>query len=199
MREWWNGIHERLLTNVCYNGILISSMPKGISRHYTKELLAPLVRDSFSFLEVVRKLGVTYSSGSMQTHVARRIRAFGIDTSHFTGKGSNRGERHVGGYKKLPAEEILILRNAGMRTKTYKLRRAMLESGVEYVCGICKMLPFWNGKELGLEVEHKNGNALDNRIENLCFICPNCHSQTNTFCTKNMGKYAKLTQPGRGN
>ena len=29
---------------------------------------------------------------------------------------------------------------------------------------------------------HKDHNNRNNRIENLCFLCPNCHSQTETFC-----------------
>ena len=35
----------------------------------------------------------------------------------------------------------------------------------------------WNDEDLGLELDHRSGNAADNRPENLCFLCPNCHSQ----------------------
>lgn len=54
-----------------------------------------------------------------------------------------------------------------------------------YVCHLCKMEPFWNGKELVLQIDHINGINNDNRIENLRFLCPNCHSQTETFSAKN--------------
>ncbi len=40
-------------------------------------------------------------------------------------------------------------------------------------------------------MEHKNGDTYDNRLENLCFLCPNCHSQTKTFSGKNAKKNKK--------
>jgi hypothetical protein len=45
----------------------------------------------------------------------------------------------------------------------------------------------WNDKPIVLELEHKDGNSENNRPENLCLICPNCHSQTETFKGKNKG------------
>lgn len=45
-----------------------------------------------------------------------------------------------------------------------------------------------DGKNIPLELEHKNGNHFDNRIENLEILCPNCHAQTDTYCGKNIKK-----------
>lgn len=56
---------------------------------------------------------------------------------------------------------------------------------IEYkCCGITE----WNGKPLTLQLHHINGNNRDNRLENLTFLCPNCHSQTDNFSGKNAGK-----------
>ena len=52
------------------------------------------------------------------------------------------------------------------------------------VCGISE----WNGKSIVLEIDHIDGNYENNKPENLRFICPNCHSQTDTYKSRNMGK-----------
>lgn len=48
-------------------------------------------------------------------------------------------------------------------------------------CAICDLGPEWNGLSLTLQLDHINGKPKDNRIENLRLLCPNCHSQTETF------------------
>lgn len=53
-------------------------------------------------------------------------------------------------------------------------------------CGIAD----WLGQKIVLELDHINGNSRDHRLENLRLLCPNCHSQTNTWRgrNKNSGK-----------
>lgn len=55
-----------------------------------------------------------------------------------------------------------------------------------YKCSVCGIFE-WNNKQIVLELEHKDGNSDNNKIENLCLICPNCHSQTNTYKARNKG------------
>jgi len=56
---------------------------------------------------------------------------------------------------------------------------------VEYVCTECGITN-WNGKDIVLEIDHINGDNTDNRIENLRYLCPNCHSQTSTYKGRNI-------------
>lgn len=148
-------------------------MPK---RSYTKEMLSEAVIKSTSIYDVLRHLGLKLAGGS-HANIAKRIRHFGIDTSHFHGRGSNRGESHKGGPKRKGWQEVLVIRPQGTREEAFRLRRALIESGVDYRCVECGIGPEWNGKELRLEVEHLNRDIADCRRENLRFMCPNCHSQ----------------------
>jgi len=155
---------------------------------YTKELLESVVIDSVSILEVIQKLGKKPGGG---THgfIKRKIKNFEIDTSHFQGQKANSGLRHKG-YKGRSYQEVLIKREKGSRETAYILRRALIESGREHRCeGVgCTITDNWCGKPIQLHVHHKNGNWLDNEKENLEFCCPNCHSQTNNYCSKNNRK-----------
>lgn len=64
--------------------------------------------------------------------------------------------------------------------------RRFLEILHGYNCSVCGVTD-WNGKPITLEVEHKDGNSDDSSPENVCLICPNCHSQTDTYKGKNRG------------
>lgn len=156
-------------------------MPNKTKYKYDGFILRKLVAESISIREVMTKLGITPISGGMHAHIKTRIKKEGIDTSHFRGKGANFGTKHIGGKYKYTSIEILRINNSGYRTKAHRLRRALLEIGRPYNCYICGLSGIWQNKPLKLEVEHISGNALDNREDNLQFICPNCHSQTETF------------------
>lgn len=65
------------------------------------------------------------------------------------------------------------------------MRRHVHETN-NHTCTVCN-LSEWNGKPITLEVDHIDGHHLNNSIDNLRSICPNCHSQTDTYKAKNTG------------
>lgn len=55
---------------------------------------------------------------------------------------------------------------------------------LDYKCAECS-IDTWNGKQLTLDLDHINGINSDNRLENLRYLCPNCHSLTHTYKGRN--------------
>ena len=70
--------------------------------------------------------------------------------------------------------------------QTFKLKQRLLQENVlENKCMMCGITE-WMNKKIHMELHHKNGVRHDHRINNLLLLCPNCHSQTETFRAKNM-------------
>lgn len=91
--------------------------------------------------------------------------------------------------QKYSLEEILVENSAYKNSDNLK-KRLIKEKIFEYKCAMCG-LDKWNNKYISLHLEHKNGIHNDNRLENIELLCPNCHSQTNTYAGKNLQKNKK--------
>lgn len=65
------------------------------------------------------------------------------------------------------------------------LKRRLIDAGLKEdrceQCGIDE----WLGLPISIQLHHKNGDGGDNRLFNLEFLCPNCHSQTDTWGGRN--------------
>lgn len=81
-----------------------------------------------------------------------------------------------------PLDEIFA---ANTRRSRGHLKGRLLSAGLKdgrcERCGISE----WCGLPLSMALHHINGDRLDNRVENLELLCPNCHSQTETFSGRN--------------
>lgn len=150
----------------------------------TDVMLADAVASNKSFRGVLSTLGLRQAGGS-QSHYTRRAKALGLDMAHFTGQVHNKGK--VSPSRRTP-EEVLVLRTEGGRAKSHQLVRSLLVIGRKHECSECGQGPEWRGHPLTLDVDHINEDWLDDREENLRFLCPNCHSQ---FSRKLIGNMAK--------
>lgn len=79
-----------------------------------------------------------------------------------------------------PIEEVLREAKHRSHIKGRLLRAGLLKNE----CGECGLTE-WRGKPLSIQIDHINGVRNDNRLENLRMLCPNCHSQTETFASRN--------------
>lgn len=79
-----------------------------------------------------------------------------------------------------------MLKSVENKTASHKtLRRYLLFKYGEkcWNCGITE----WNNKKIQFELEHIDGNSMNQELYNLSILCPNCHSQTDTYKSKNRG------------
>lgn len=162
----------------------------GNLRPYTKDWLQELCAQSFSLAEVLRKTG-RKGGGSQQT-LKKKIEQFNIDISHFTGQLWNKGktkqtDERIASYasnmEKYTLNEILVQDSS----ITQKVLREYIKrhNVLPYVCQTCGCTGEWQNGIISLELDHINGNNKDNRIQNLRYLCPNCHALTETYRGKN--------------
>ncbi|MET9322879.1 HNH endonuclease signature motif containing protein [Streptomyces sp. NPDC003038] len=151
---------------------------------WTREILAEAVAASTTMCAVLRRLGLEVVGGH-HTHITRRVKAFGIDTAHFTLPSP------AGRPKTRRTPESVLVKQDGAharRAQSEQLKRALASLGVPEQCQLCGTDPTWQGYPLPLEVDHIDGDWRDNRPENLRLLCPNCHSTTDTYRGRAKGR-----------
>ena len=144
------------------------------------EQFVELLKKSSTISEVLFKLGYTVKGNSWgYSQVKRRMDDLNLDYSIFKGKSVVIKTTKLNNVRK---EDILKENCKHQRTV---LRRYIIKNNlIPYKCAICGCTE-WQGKTLSLELDHINGINNDNRLENLRFLCPNCHSQTSTYGSRN--------------
>ncbi len=139
-----------------------------------------LVKSSLNISEVLFKLGYSTKGNSWgYSQVKQRMTDLNISGRDFRGKSS----LSICTQQKKIDKDKLFCKNS-KHTRTVLRKVIIKEKLIPYKCAICGITE-WQGKTLSLELDHINGENNDNRLENLRFLCPNCHSQTDTYGSRN--------------
>jgi hypothetical protein len=126
--------------------------------------------------EALRRLGPRPAGGNHQT-LKKLVDRYGISTEHFDPYWTQRGHRRLDA---TPLEAILVERSTYSRNH---LKRRLYDEGLKgRVCELCGQGEEWRGRQMALILDHINGVATDNRLENLQIVCPNCAATLDTHC-----------------
>lgn len=146
----------------------------------TDEEFVDLVKSSLNTSEVLFKLGYTTKGNSWgYSQVKQRMVDLNLSGKDFRGKTTAAA---INDSKKINKDKLFC---KGSKHARNILRKTIIQENlIPYKCAICGIIE-WQGKTLSLELDHINGENNDNRLENLRFLCPNCHSQTTTYGSRN--------------
>jgi Bacterial regulatory proteins, luxR family/HNH endonuclease len=181
----------------------------------TRQLVAELLARGLSSMEIARVLGLSKSTvcyhkrrlgHAIDAKFNRRYDWTEVQRYYDLGHSIAQCEAHFGFARKTfmdaakrgdlvtrpHAAPIEIYLVKGRRTNRTHLKRRLVATGLKQNrcerCGI----ESWLGEPLSMALHHVNGDGLDNRLENLALLCPNCHAQTPNFSGRNR-KIGRLT------
>jgi hypothetical protein len=147
---------------------------------FTEEELRQALASSLCWSEALRKLRLRAAGGNHRT-IQKYARIWGIPTAHFD---ANEARAQATRGRALPLDQILV---AGSTYSRGHLKARLYASGLkERRCELCGQDEEWNGRTMALILDHVNGVATDNRIENLRIVCANCAATLPTHCGRNI-------------
>lgn len=158
-------------------------------RNISKEVLQEAANKSNSYSGILKNLGLS-RTGNNHPLLYKKLQEFSISVEHFQ-------KRSINGGRKYRLADVLVENSPYLSSHNLKLR--LIKEGVlENKCSKCGLNQMWQGKTLSLQLHHINGERSDCRQENLELLCPNCHSQTQTFCGKRNTKKKRIINKGIG-
>ena len=143
----------------------------------SKEKAEEVVKEVYNVADFCRAVGWQPRGANYQVFY-KYVKEYNLDISHFTGRKTNLGNKNKVGLSK---EEFF--KKDKLIKSSDLIKKIISTNDREYKCEVCGITK-WQGKELKLQVHHIDGDHLNNELSNLQLICPNCHSQTDTYAGK---------------
>jgi hypothetical protein len=132
-----------------------------------------VVSSSKTMAQASAKLGLHFNT----------FKRIAVEMGVYSPNPSGKGIKKNMSSKSIPLNEILDGLHPSYQT--YKLKNRLIKEKIlENICSECG-LNEWNNKPINLELDHINGVRTNHKLENLRLLCPNCHSQTDTYRSKN--------------
>jgi hypothetical protein len=141
------------------------------------------IATSMNFSEALRKLGMRPAGGNHATLRRYAEQVWNISTAHFDPRAAQQDALRRANQPR-PIEEFLVEGSLCCRSSLKK--RLLREGLMQPICEMCGQGEIWNGRRMSLILDHINGVANDNRIENLRMVCPNCAATLETHCAKKL-------------
>ena len=137
---------------------------------------------SRSFAEALRHLGMCATGGGYLV-LKKYVGIWGISTDHFDSRAASREALRRAARSPTPLAELLV---DGRAVNSHNLKERLYREGVKArQCELCGQGEEWRGRHMSLILDHVNGQRLDNRLENLRIVCPNCNATLATHCGRN--------------
>jgi hypothetical protein len=164
---------------------------KSIIYSVDKETLQKYINESKTWGQLLQKFGLK-NRGSNHVTIKKRIADENLDVSQIKsfsfGAGWNKGIPNSTNSKLMSKDDVIS--NLFIKTEKNpsfrKIKKYLrLYNFFPHECFECKLVNMWNNKPITIELDHIDGNCNNNELLNLRWLCPNCHSQTNTFRGRN--------------
>lgn len=145
-----------------------------MGKYWNDEEFKKAVNECSTISDVLRRFNIPVNQGYYNKVFHDEIKKLELSIDHFS--------------KRTPPSNAWTFEKIFTKDSKYKggsssLKNKLIKNLIlENKCSECGLEPEWNGKKLSMHLDHINGEPTDNRIENLRILCPNCHSQTETYC-----------------
>lgn len=146
-------------------------------RNFTRQEIEQFVSNSYSLASLANKLGYAEKGGSYLPTMKNMIEELNLDISHFTGQGWAKNNFDYSRFQKDKVVKAATAIDALIFLRGHK-------------CECCGMEE-WMHEPIPLEVHHCDGSPLNNELENLMLLCPNCHALTVNYRGKNINQGGK--------